>query len=631
MPLAACYAYPPPDMDGWPVAVPDSLGSTPGVPMTFSGASLLSNDVGMSLTVTGVDAVGTNGGHITGTDPYTYVPAPLFVGTDTFGYQISDAMAETTEGVVRVAVTANTDSVAPSVSIDSPASGSVAGMVTISASASDNVGVAGVTFFDGAAQIGPEVGGASPFQAIWNSTLVAEGSHTLSAVARDAAGNTAPSAGVSVTVHNMATVPGVVGQTQAAAMAAISGAGLVGGTTNANSPSAVIGTVISQIPAGGNTVALGSSVALSISIGALVPGIVGSTQAAATSAITAAGLMVGTVTGTNSAAPAGSVISQDLVAGTSVAPGTSMSFVFSLGVANVSVPGVVNLTQSAATTAITGAGLMVGTVTTGNSSTVAAGSVISQNPVGGASAAPGSAVALLISSGPSAPVGGLVAAFGFEEATGTTAVNSANAAFNGTVFQAVRTAAGKIGKALSFDGVNDWVTVNDTTASPLDLSTGMTLEAWVNPTAAMSGWATILMKERGAAGAGLLSYALYANDGAPQASGFVGPAGYLRMNPAASTTDQGIRQASHPSLPLNTWTHLASTYDGANMRFYVNGVLVATKAQTGSIAAGNQALRIGGNASSGEFFRGLIDEVRIYNRALSATEITTDMNTPVVQ
>jgi hypothetical protein len=110
----------------------------------------------------------------------------------------------------------------------------------------------------------------------------------------------------------------------------------------------------------------------------------------------------------------------------------------------------------------------------------------------------------------------------------------------------------------------------------------------------------------------------------------VGPAGYLRAAPANNTTDQGVRSAVHTALPLGAWTHLATTYDGVNQRFYVNGALVATKAQTGSIAAGNQPLRIGGNSVSGEYFQGVIDEVRIYNRALSAAEIATDMTTPVV-
>jgi hypothetical protein len=295
------------------------------------------------------------------------------------------------------------------------------------------------------------------------------------------------------------------------------------------------------------------------------------------------------------------------------------------------VPAVLNQAQAAAMTAITNAGLTLGAVTTANSTTVVSGSVISQNPIGGASVSPGGAVALVISSGPlvAAP-GGLVLAFGFEEIAGHGVVDSSTAPTNGTILGAARVAAGKIGRALSFDGVNDWVTVTDTTASKIDLTSGMTVEAWVNPTA-MAGWETVVMKERGAAGTGLLSYALYAHDGAPQAGAFAGPAGYLRPAPANTTTDQGVRQASHTPIPLGTWTHLATTYDGVSQRLYVNGVLVATRAQSGNAAIGNQPLRIGGNNVSGEFFHGLIDEVRIYNRALSAFEITTDMNTSVVQ
>ena len=67
------------------------------------------------------------------------------------------------------------------------------------------------------------------------------------------------------------------------------------------------------------------------------------------------------------------------------------------------------------------------------------------------------------------------------------------------------------------------------------------------------------------------------------------------------------------------------------MKFYVNGVLVGTTAGTATITGSDGALRIGGNASStGEFFQGMIDEVRVYNRALSAAEIATDMVTPIV-
>jgi len=78
-------------------------------------------------------------------------------------------------------------------------------------------------------------------------------------------------------------------------------------------------------------------------------------------------------------------------------------------------------------------------------------------------------------------------------------------------------------------------------------------------------------------------------------------------------------------LATGAWSHLAATYDGANLRLYVNGTLVSTKAATGAIQPGTRALRIGGNSIWSEWFAGLIDEVRVYNRALSAAEIQGDM------
>ena len=96
-----CSAPPSPGTDGWPVAGPDSLGSTPGIPVTFDAASLLSNDRGVGIAVAGVDQFSTNGGRITGTGPYIYTPAPTFLGTDTFSYAVTDASAQTTIGIIR--------------------------------------------------------------------------------------------------------------------------------------------------------------------------------------------------------------------------------------------------------------------------------------------------------------------------------------------------------------------------------------------------------------------------------------------------------------------------------------------------------------------------------------------------
>jgi hypothetical protein len=143
----------------------------------------------------------------------------------------------------------------------------------------------------------------------------------------------------------------------------------------------------------------------------------------------------------------------------------------------------------------------------------------------------------------------------------------------------------------------------------------MTVEAWVKPATAGTDWTAAVIKERGTTG---LAYALYATDGAAKP-----PAGYVNK----SGTDYHATAAS--TLSLNAWTHLAVTYDGTTIRLYVNGSQVATKAVSGIINSSAAPLRFGGDSVWGEYFNGLIDEVRVYNRALAATEVQTDMNTPV--
>ncbi|MGB6353465.1 MAG: PASTA domain-containing protein, partial [Steroidobacteraceae bacterium] len=129
------------------------------------------------------------------------------------------------------------------------------------------------------------------------------------------------------------------------------------------------------------------------------PNVVADTQAAATTAIKDAGLTLGTVTMQSSNSVAlGDVISESPAAGTSVAKGAAVNLVISSGPATVAVPNVAGDTQAAATTAITGAGLKVGTVTQGFSSTLSAGSVMSLNPAAGTAVAPGSVVNLVVSS-----------------------------------------------------------------------------------------------------------------------------------------------------------------------------------------------------------------------------------------
>jgi hypothetical protein len=99
------------------------------------------------------------------------------------------------------------DTTAPSVSIAAPTAGqTVTGTLTVSASASDNTGVAGVQFRLDGANLGTE-SLTSPYSLTWNSSTVSNGVHTLAAVARDAAGNTTTSAAVAITVSNTTAVP----------------------------------------------------------------------------------------------------------------------------------------------------------------------------------------------------------------------------------------------------------------------------------------------------------------------------------------------------------------------------------------------------------------------------------------
>jgi hypothetical protein len=205
----------------------------------------------------------------------------------------------------------------------------------------------------------------------------------------------------------------------------------------------------------------------------------------------------------------------------------------------------------------------------------------------------------------------LVGAWGFDEASGTTATDSSGRANTGTLNGATRNASGRFGSALSFDGVNDWVTVPD--ADSLDLTTGMTIEAWIRPSAIGSLWRTVMLKEQPSS----LIYALYAGDGLGRPATDV-----------FTTSDRGFSGTT--ATALNAWTHLAATYDGTTQRLYVNGVQAATLATSGSIRVSTGALRIGGNGTwNDEWFAGLIDEVRVYNRALTATEIQADMTVPI--
>ena len=206
-------------------------------------------------------------------------------------------------------------------------------------------------------------------------------------------------------------------------------------------------------------------------------------------------------------------------------------------------------------------------------------------------------------------IAGLVAAYSFDEGAGTTVTDLSGNGNTGTLSSTTWTNSGKYGNALLFNGTSSRVTIND--APSLHLTAAMTLEAWVNPSAVRSAWEDVIYKAND-------NYYL---EGTSSVSGLPG------AGATVGSTDATILGTA--ALPVNTWTHLALTYDGTALRLYVNGVQVSTQAISGNLVTSTNPLQIGSDSLYGQYFTGMIDEVRIYNAALSQTQIQADMATPV--
>jgi hypothetical protein len=193
--------------------------------------------------------------------------------------------------------------------------------------------------------------------------------------------------------------------------------------------------------------------------------------------------------------------------------------------------------------------------------------------------------------------------------------NDTHGVNNGTLTNGTTFAAGKIGQAFSFDGVDDAVS---TGANAFNSGVGtISIEAWVNPS-------THGTDSSGIFGNTIISnsdgdgFALRLKNGVIQAD--------LRL------TSGNVLQTFGSALPLNQFSHVAITYDGTNVRAFLNGVQTGSNVPaTGTIRNTTNSgicLMIGNDpgipcvtTNDGFDFHGLIDEAAIYNRALSPTEV----------
>jgi len=180
----------------------------------------------------------------------------------------------------------------------------------------------------------------------------------------------------------------------------------------------------------------------------------------------------------------------------------------------------------------------------------------------------------------------------------------------------VQVAVTPIANALSFDGSNDRVTCGQS-ASINITGTTITLEAWIYPTAWQTNYfqGSIINREINASGGYMLR---------------CGASGTLSFNLGNGGSWYDVVSSAN-ALTLNTWQHVAGTYDGTTLRLFKNGVLINSSAQTITIAPASGAELTIGNwsrwiaTSDDRCFIGLIDEARIWSVTKSAAELVSGM------
>ncbi len=163
------------------------------------------------------------------------------------------------------------------------------------------------------------------------------------------------------------------------------------------------------------------------------------------------------------------------------------------------------------------------------------------------------------------------------------------------------------GTVLRFDGVDDYVDIHTSSGGMLDPD-NLTVEAWIYINGSNANVQRIFQRSDN-------TWGLYASSDGKTISFYVN-----------TSNDGGSLKTVSSNVHLDSPYHVVGVYDGSRLLLYVNGTEVGNITQTGAINNGGDYAYIGSDNGSSQFFNGNLGDIRVYNRALSSTEIEDNYN-----
>jgi hypothetical protein len=217
--------------------------------------------------------------------------------------------------------------------------------------------------------------------------------------------------------------------------------------------------------------------------------------------------------------------------------------------------------------------------------------------------------------GGNTPITGLVGWWNFDEGSGTSAADSSGGGNTGTLYNAPTWTGGKLNGALTLNGSTQYVNVPDATS--LELSGSWTVSAWVNPAGFPTSGNNTKLITRDDSGANT-NYGIAVDNN--QNCGGLGWKVYFN-----NTAGSAYYACYVTTINTGTWYLVTGVWDSSaqNEYLYLNGALVATQNQAGNVPTSNTggSLELGNEYSLARYLNGTIDDARVYNRALSASEV----------